>query len=56
MGKGAPDLLDDLLVSERLLHEIKGAALHRFHRHGHVAVSSDYDDRQENTSDTHFTL
>ena len=39
------DQAPDLLGAEGLLDEVESAAFHRFHRHGHVAVAGDEDDR-----------
>ena len=37
---------EELFFLERLLDEIERAVLHRLHRHRHVAVAGDEDDRE----------
>ena len=40
------DLVAQILDTERLFEELQGAGLHRLHRHAHVCVSGNVNDRQ----------
>jgi hypothetical protein len=44
-GDGPLDAVEQVLVVEGLLDEVEGARLHRAHRHLHVAMAGDEDDR-----------
>jgi hypothetical protein len=44
-GDGALDAVEQVLVVEGLLDEVKGARLYRAHSHLHVAVAGDEYDR-----------
>jgi hypothetical protein len=40
------DRVEQVLVAQRLGHELDGTALHRLDRHRDIAVAGDEDDRQ----------